>query len=175
MATIHPDRMTVEPEAGFVVFIIGMRINTWYRIDKWWRVIRAFRAMFTELTAEPERGLLHARILTGINGVTSVQYWESTDKLLRYAHDRLHTAAWQQYYRLLDDGTVGIWHETYQVGAERDTSAQGYEAIYKQMPAFGLGAALGVRPLTRQTRRSSDRLGTPRSTTERSRAEQVPG
>jgi hypothetical protein len=39
-------------------------------------------------------------------------------------------------------GDVGIWHETYQVRAGE------YEAVYSGMPAYGLGAASTLVPVS---------------------------
>lgn len=66
------------------------------------------------------------------------QYWDSFDNLLAYAHDKTgeHFPAWAKFNRLLtNDGTIGIWHETYLVEPGK------FECIYGNMPAFGLAAA----------------------------------
>ena len=52
--------------------------------------------------------------------------------------------------RLADDSRSGIWHETYLVRAGE------YEAIYGNMPPFGLGKAGSVAPLNGMSAR--DRL-----------------
>nr|WP_257236832.1 DUF4188 domain-containing protein [Nostoc sp. 'Peltigera malacea cyanobiont' DB3992] len=47
-----------------------------------------------------------------------------------------HLKAWQGFNRGIGaDGSVGIWHETYLIEPGR------YEAIYGNMPVFGLAAA----------------------------------
>ena len=52
-----------------------------------------------------------------------------------------HLAAWRRYNQAIgSDGSVGIWHETYLVKAGQ------YEAVYGNMPAFGLGAAGRLLP-----------------------------
>ena len=64
-------------------------------------------------------------------------------KLFAYAHDREgeHFPAWAAFNRKLKDNrAVGIWHESYAVTPEQA------ENIYSNMPAFGLGAAIGVSP-----------------------------
>jgi len=63
---------------------------------------------------------------------------ESFDKLLAYAHDRSgqHFPAWGAFQpRDRQDGTVGIWHETYLVEPGKS------ECVYANMPLFGLAAA----------------------------------
>jgi len=42
--------------------------------------------------------------------------------------------------KLKDSRAVGIWHETYSVTPEQA------ENIYSNMPAFGLGGAIGLAP-----------------------------
>ena len=52
-----------------------------------------------------------------------------------------HLPAWQHFNRSVGtDGAVGVWHETYAV---QDASQHkgGYETMYVNMPAFGLGKA----------------------------------
>src|SRR5205807_10318883 len=54
-------------------------------------------------------------------------------------HDKnaFHLPAWREFNRRVgSNGDVGIWHETYSVPAGH------YEAIYNNMPAFGLGRVL---------------------------------
>ena len=34
MARVNADRMCAEIEGDFVVFIIGMRVNTWWKVHK---------------------------------------------------------------------------------------------------------------------------------------------
>ena len=67
-----------------------------------------------------------------------VQCWRSFDHLEAFARDEsdLHIAAWREYYRRASRHQgAGIWHETYLVRAGE------YEAIYANMPVFGLGSA----------------------------------
>ena len=66
------------------------------------------------------------------------QYWESFDKLLAYADDKSgkHFPAWGRFMReLQNDGSVGIWHETYLIEPGK------FECVYGNMPPFGLAAA----------------------------------
>ncbi|MGI5120506.1 DUF4188 domain-containing protein [Marinactinospora thermotolerans] len=158
MAEIEHGRMTTEASEGFTLFLIGMRVNDWRRVRAWWWVTRSFNEMLGELRAERGRGLLASRSLVDGRGVTSVQYWESTEKLMAYAHDSLHKGAWRDFYRHVDDGAVGIWHETYHLGRQEASHGPGHEAFYTHMPVFGLGEALGTRPVTRANRSAADRL-----------------
>lgn len=150
--SINPQRMTAELDGDFAVFLIGARINSWWRIDKWLPVARAMPRMLRELQAQPELGLLGAH---GWFGRTTImmQYWRSVDHLMRYAHarDAEHLPAWRTFnQRMRNNTAVGIWHETYVVPAGN------HESIYTNMPPFGLGAAGKLVTATgrRQTARS---------------------
>jgi len=52
-----------------------------------------------------------------------------------------------------NDGTVGIWHETYLVQAGQ------YEAVYGNMPIFGLAAATQHVPATGRRETAAGRIG----------------
>lgn len=137
---IERARMTARMESDFVLFLIGMRINRLLRPDKWFPVFLDMPAMLRELYRHPERGLMHHELWLG-RTVLVLQYWRSLEHLLAYAKagDARHLPAWRRFnQRIGTDGTVGIWHETYQV------RAGGCESLYVNMPAFGLGRA-GVR------------------------------
>ena len=51
MAHVIPERMTVEIDGEFVVFIIGMRINKPWKINKWLPVFLAMPRIVRELKA----------------------------------------------------------------------------------------------------------------------------
>ncbi|MFF4740934.1 DUF4188 domain-containing protein [Streptomyces sp. NPDC001262] len=138
-------RVTTVAEGDVVVFLIGMRVNRWRAVRHWLPVLRAMPRMLKELAGEEGSGLLgHQAYTSGPRTYTTVQYWESREKLLAYASapDRQHRPAWAAFNRRARSaaGSVGIWHETYIV------PAGSYEAIYHGMPATGLGAAWGHRP-----------------------------
>jgi hypothetical protein len=132
MNPVIRDRMTATYDDGIVVFLIGMRVNSWWKIHRWLPVALAMPRMLRELFRRPDSGLLGA--VSG--GLFMVQYWKSVDKLLAYAADRKgeHFPAWADFYRRVGtNGDVGIWHETYVV------PRGSFENIYVNMPAFGLG------------------------------------
>lgn len=124
-----------------MVFLIGMTINRWWRVDAWVPVFIAMPRMLTELRRDPGSGLLSYRLLVGPGGVTVVQYWRSADDLYGYAADRdsRHRPAWSAFYRRArrKPGLVGIWHETY--------TTAGAQTTYVDTPPIGLAAATGVR------------------------------
>ena len=134
---IRPERLTATLDGDFVVFLIGMRINSPLKIHKWLPVARAMPRMIEELYRKPELGFLHAESWFS-RTIVIVQYWRSMEQLLSYAKSREseHLPAWQAFNKAVGtDGTVGIWHETYAA------SPGSYENVYVNMPPFGLGKA----------------------------------
>jgi len=135
---IVPGRFTARTDEPFVVFIIGMRINRLLAVSKWLPMVRALGPMLKELYQHPEKGFLGAEFSLYSRGPAIVQYWRSFEDLERFARnpDDPHLPAWQRFNRRVGkDGGVGIFHETFIV--ERGN----YEAIYSNMPVFGLEKA----------------------------------
>lgn len=145
MAKVVPGRMTASIEGAFVVFLIGMRVNRLRAVRKWTRVAGEMGPMLGELYRQPELGFLGGETMFYWRGIALIQYWRSFAQLEAYAGSRehAHLPAWQRFNRAVGgDGSVGIWHETYVVEAGR------HEAIYANMPPFGLAAAAVVSPAT---------------------------
>ena len=116
---IHRERVTATLEGDFVVFLIGMRINKPWQVHKWLPVARAMPRMLTELSAQPDLGFLHAEMWFS-RTIIVVQYWRSMAQLLAYAKNKEaeHLPAWRSFNQAVGtDGSVGIWHETYQASA----------------------------------------------------------
>ncbi len=114
-----------------------LRFNQLWKIHKWLPVMIAMPKMIKELYANPHLGLIHHEMWMS-RTIIMVQYWRSMDQLLAYAKSKEseHLPAWKSFNQKVGkDGSVGIWHETYQV------SHGAYENIYANMPAFGLGKA----------------------------------
>ena len=90
--------------------------------------------MLDYLMERPDKGLLGYHM--GFPAI--VQYWRSFDHLEAFANDAddPHVAVWRNYWKRVGTSSrTGIWHETYLVRAGE------YEAIYGNMPPFGLGKA----------------------------------
>lgn len=89
-------RYSVQIEGDFVVFLIGMRVNAWWKIHKWLPVLKAMRPMLEELVADPESGLL---CFHRVGKLTFVQYWRSFEQLEAYARapNKKHWPAWLEF------------------------------------------------------------------------------
>jgi len=138
MPNVFAGRYAAKIEGSFVVFLIGMRINRLLAIHKWVPVARAMGPMLRELYTDKGLGFLHAETMLTWRGVALVQYWRSFDQLVAYAHarDAKHLPAWAAFNRSVgNNGSVGVWHETYQVAAGQS------ECVYVNMPLWGLAAA----------------------------------
>ena len=111
--------------------------------------------MIGELRAQPHLGLLHAEMWTSRTSIM-VQYWRSMEQLLQYAKNKnaQHLPAWRAFNKAVgDNGSVGIWHETY-------AAAPGtYETFYGNMPPFGLGKAGRLVPAVGGKQSAAGRLG----------------
>ena len=154
MAKTINQRMTVKIEGDFVVFLIGMRINRFWKFHKWLPVARAMPRMLKELSQKPESGFLGFQISGGIPPLT-IQYWKSFEHLEAYAKDRNseHYPAWKAFnQKVKSNGDVGIWHETYKVKAGE------YECIYNNMPKYGLGKVGELIPAVGKREYAADRM-----------------
>ena len=156
MSKITPGRMTAAHQGSVVVFLIGMRINHFHKVGKWLPVLRAMGPMLEELYQDPESGFLGSEfMLRGLRTVVLVQYWRDFDSLEAYARarDQKHWPAWTAFNKAVgNDGTVGIFHETYVV------PEHGSETIYANMVPFGLGKVSGTVPATGSRNEARSRM-----------------
>ncbi len=138
MSELINERVCAEVGEDIVVFLIGIRINNFWKVWKWLPLMGMMPKMLAELAANPELGLLSARAHLGLRNALSIQYWKSAAHLQAFARsaDRTHRPAWAKFYRIVgSNGDVGIWHETYVVPKGN------LETVYVNMPRFGLGLA----------------------------------
>lgn len=160
------ERVTHAHEDGVVVFNIGMTIRKPHRPDLWGPIFVAMPAMLAELTRNREAaargeatdlGFLGAYNLIGAKGPWVVQYWRSTEHLYAYASstDATHLPAWRRFNQAARQhpGAVGIWHETFDVPADR------IESIYANGARTGLGGVTGTVEVGRRGHRARERLG----------------
>jgi len=101
--------------------------------------LKAMPPMLKAHEANPGLGGLDTRhALRSPRMPVIIQIWRSFDELEHFARENmLHTEPWKTYFKVVGaaSGDVGIWHETYKV------AAGDYEAIYGNMPRFGLATA----------------------------------
>ena len=140
-----------------VLFVIGMRVNRWRKLRSWFPVFVAMPRMLRELQKEPDSPLLFVRTFWSGRVFLTLQYWRSLEELGAYSRDpsRLHAPAWGRFNRMAAAGAdVGIFHETYRVGADT------FESLYGNMPVFGLAAAQRLVPRGGRGRRATqERMG----------------
>lgn len=157
MAKINRGRYSADAGAdGKVLFLIGMRINRVWQVWRWFPVFVAMPRMLAELMRNPEIGLVgRPRTLLSGRMIVVWQYWESFEKLEAYsrASERAHLPAWRAFNRKIrDNGSVGIFHETYVL------SDSALETVYGNMPAFGLAAVTGAVPAVRRGQTAKGRI-----------------
>lgn len=155
MAQVIPGRFTAQMDEPFVVFIIGMRINQFFAFSKWIPTARAMPPMLRNLVQNPGKGFLGGETFVYWRGVGLLQYWRSFEDLEKFARNPgdIHSQAWQELNKSVGtDGSVGIWHETYLVQPKQ------YEAIYVNMPVFGLAAATRHIPVAGKRERASQQI-----------------
>jgi hypothetical protein len=155
MTNVNDGRWTA-PEApeGTAVFLIGMRFNKPWQVGKWWPVAMAMPRMLRYLADHEDSGLLGSQSWFG-RTTMMLSYWRSAEHLQRFASaaEAPHREAWRAFRKAVgDDGSVGIWHETYVVGPGRA------ETLYGNMPAFGLGKATALVPVTAASATAKRRL-----------------
>jgi hypothetical protein len=158
---IHPGRFAAQIEGDFVVFLIGMRVNRLLLVHKWLPVAMAMPRMLKELAQHPELGLLHAQAFVSGRTVMNVQYWRSFEQLHAYAQarDKEHLPAWAAFNRKVGgNGSVGVFHETYEVKAGH------YECVYVNTPRFGLAVAGEMVPAIGRLESAMSRMGRDRTT-----------
>ncbi|WP_010096455.1 DUF4188 domain-containing protein [Ornithinibacillus scapharcae] len=154
MAKVFSGRYTADNDSNVVVFLIGMRINKRYAINKWLPVFNAMPPMIRELYQHKESlGFLSSETFMGLRTTLLITYWQSTDDLLAYAKGEKHLAAWRNFNKKVgDNDAVGIYHETYHVAKGN------YESFYGNMPLFGLAKAKKHQIITSEIRTAKKRL-----------------
>jgi hypothetical protein len=146
-------RIAAEIEGAFVVFIIGARLNRWWKLPKYAWFMSTMPKMLAELAARPESGFLGFERL---GPTVNVQYWRSLAQLTAYARarDATHFPYWVRFNREIgSNGDIGIWHETYLVRAGQ------YEAVYNNMPPHGLAKVAGYADAVGKRMTAAGRAG----------------
>jgi hypothetical protein len=158
MSKVIPGRFTAEINESFVVFSIGMRVNNIWAIDKWLPTANAMGPMLSALHKYPEKGFLGQESFYRLfpPEVVLITYWKSFEHLESFARnaDDPHLESWRKFNKSIgSDGSVGIWHETFVVQPGQ------YEAMYVNMPVFGLAAATKQVPAVGKRETARRRMG----------------
>ena len=140
MPKVVPGRFSADINESFVVFLIGVRVNNIWAIDKWMPTVQSMGPMLSSLRQYPEKGLLGKETFFRPFpiSVVLITYWKSFEHLEHFARsaDDPHLEPWRRFNKSIgNDGSVGVWHETYLVQPGQS------ESIYVNMPVFGLAAA----------------------------------
>ncbi|WP_088005501.1 DUF4188 domain-containing protein [Indiicoccus explosivorum] len=155
-ATVLSGRFTADIPDKAVVFIIGARINKWRAVRKWLPVILAMPPMIRELYTNKDLGFLSMESFFNVRTTLMVQYWTSEEDLIEYARGKTHLTAWKDFNKKArGNDAVGIYHETYII---RNGQA---EAVYVNMPEFGLAKAFERKSITPSTHSARQRLKQP--------------
>lgn len=151
---VYEGRYTTENDQDIVVFLIGMRINKRRAIRKWLPVFLAMPGMIKELYQNQKSlGFLSMENFFGLRTTVMISYWRSTEDLHAYSKGQKHLTAWKDFNRKIgNNDAVGIYHETYFV------QGGNYEAIYGNMPLYGLAKAVNHIPITAETISAKKRL-----------------
>jgi Domain of unknown function (DUF4188) len=158
MSKVIPGRFSADIDESFVVFILGLRVNNIWAVNKWLPTTRAMSPMLDALYQYPDKGFLGKESFFRffpLEGV-SITYWKSFEHLEHFARnsDDPHLEPWREFNRSIgSDGTVGIWHETYLVQPGQS------ESIYVNMPVSGLAAATNHVPAVGRKETARRRLG----------------
>lgn len=134
---VYPGRYAASPPDGTVVFLIGMRINKWWKIHRWLPAFISMVPMLKEVNRRSEHGFLGYHVWFGRTTIV-LQYWKNLDDLLTYARnaDAEHVPGWRNFNRQVgNNGDVGVWHEAYVTHPDQ------MHIIYRNMPEFGMGKA----------------------------------
>ncbi len=154
MKTIIQRRITAQVDDDFVVFLIGMRINKWWKVHQWLPVATAMTGMIKELYNNPEMGLIsHEQWFS--RTTIMVQYWKSFEHLEEYAKssNSKHLPAWSNFNKKIkSNGDVGIWHETYLL------KPGNFESVDNNMPEFGLAKAMHAVPARGHLKTAKQRI-----------------
>ncbi|PSB55369.1 DUF4188 domain-containing protein [Chamaesiphon polymorphus] len=158
MSKVVPGRFSAQIDESFVVFLIGMRVNNIWAVNKWLPTAQAMGPMLNVLHQYSEKGFLGQESFFRLFPITTVMitYWKSFEHLEYFARnaDDPHLKPWREFNRSIgNDGSVGIWHETYLIPAGQS------ESIYANMPVFGLAAATTHIPAVGKKETARRRLG----------------
>ena len=152
---IFPGRFTAQASHEVVLFRIGMRFNGWRGLVPALRSFASMPFMLAEQQSQPDIGMLSTTTSVSWPVIQITQFWRSFEDLERYATaaDGRHSRMWRWFNKLGRRGLgTGIWHETYRIAPGT------YEAIYVNMPRYGIAEATIHEPVVSATARARGRM-----------------
>lgn len=156
MNAVFPGRFAAHSAEPFVVFLVGIMIHRPLAVRRWWPAFAPMQPMLRQLAAHPEKGLLGSRLYLSWPAVMVATYWRSFEHLEAFARsaDDPHLPAWKRFNQVVGKSdVVGVFHETYLV------QPGSFEAVYVNMPRFGLAQAVQHVPATGARATARRRLG----------------
>lgn len=114
--TVRKGRRAALGHSGMVVFVIGMRINRWYRIDLWLPTLTAMSKMLKELHENDHHHGYYGGESYGMFclffGYPSLQitYWESVEKVHAFSTGKTHKTSMRKFMEAMKraKGAVGV-------------------------------------------------------------------
>jgi len=91
-------------------------------------IVRAMVNMGKELQEKKDSGFMGYEVYVGLQPMI-IQYWRSFDQMRQCPAPKWVALTQKSHL----EPTLGVWHETYMI------RAGGFEGVYSNMPAFGLG------------------------------------
>jgi hypothetical protein len=154
---IFPGRYSARIEGSFVVFRLGMRVNSYFSFWKWLPTLGVLTPVLRTLLRSRPPGLLGSFSLFYLSaGRGIVQYWRTFEDLEAFARSKespFHEL-WRRYRQSPGaDGTVGLWYEAFLVDPDY------YESVYDNMPLAGLARASQHIPAVGRLETARRRLG----------------
>ena len=150
---VVPRRVIASNSTDFVLFRIGMRFNGLRGFVPAFKTFARMPKMLAEQQSNPAIGMLWSSTSLSWPVISITQFWRSFEELERYAHAETHTDSWKWFNQLGGDNEgTGIYHETYRI------SAGTYEAIYANMPLYGLAAVAGSEAIAPAMARARARI-----------------
>lgn len=160
MAKIFPGRYIAQVsnqiEEPYILLFLGIRVNHFHLFWKWIPTVLASFPMVYSLVRHRAAGFLGGQAFFFRPGLGIVQYWRSFDDLERFARSKKHPhlKGWRWYNKAIGaSGQVGLFHEVFLI------KPGGQEAVYDNMPPFGLSLAAKHVPATLQQGGIRLRLG----------------
>jgi Domain of unknown function (DUF4188) len=146
-ARVERETVDLSGYPDLIVIYLGMRVRSPRGMLKFLKLGIEIRKA---VDAEPDGLLLHENFFFSPVHGGMRQYWRDFPALEAWTRTLPHQAWWRDFLR--DSGGTGFWHELYSIRG-------GIEAVYDDMPPFGLGTFAPRKPARGRLFGSRGRLG----------------